>query len=77
LQLDWKKYVEIDPRYFRPSEVDSLCGDASKARTRLGWVPQTSFQQLVKIMVDADMQLARRDKLLQDAGEPVLERHYV
>lgn len=55
--LDWRKYVEIDPSYFRPTEVDFLCGDASKARAQLGWRPKTRFADLVKLMVDADIRL--------------------
>ena len=55
--LEWQKYVEIDPRYFRPAEVDLLIGDASKAKKKLGWEPKTKFAELVKIMVDADMKL--------------------
>jgi len=55
--LDWQQYVEIDPRYYRPSEVDYLLGDASKARRLLGWTPKTTFNQLVELMVDADIQL--------------------
>jgi GDPmannose 4,6-dehydratase len=53
--LKWKDYVEFDPRYLRPSEVDVLLGDASKARDKLGWKPSTSFDELVKIMVTADL----------------------
>jgi GDPmannose 4,6-dehydratase len=53
--LDWEPYVEIDPRYFRPAEVDELLGDASKAEQRLGWKSKVSFEELVKIMMDADM----------------------
>ena len=53
--LDWEKHVEIDPRYFRPSEVDELLGDPSKAREELGWEPKVSFAELVEIMVDADV----------------------
>lgn len=52
--LDWKKYVEIDPKYFRPAEVDLLIGDYSKAKKKLGWEPKVTFDELVKIMVDAD-----------------------
>src|SRR5436190_1728811 len=55
--LDWKKYVEIDPTYYRPAEVDLLIGDSSKARKQLGWEPKTKFHELVKLMVDADIQL--------------------
>jgi len=55
--LDWKRYVEIDPRYYRPAEVDYLLGDASKARRILGWAPRTNFPELVQLMVDADIQL--------------------
>lgn len=54
--LDWKDYVEIDPRYFRPTEVDFLRGDSSKARRQLGWVPKVDFKSLVRMMVDSDLQ---------------------
>jgi GDPmannose 4,6-dehydratase len=57
LDLDWESFTEIDPRYFRPTEVDSLCGDAGKAASELGWTPTTSFSELVRIMVEADVQL--------------------
>jgi GDPmannose 4,6-dehydratase len=53
--LDWAEHVEIDPRYFRPSEVDVLLGDASKVREKLGWEPKIGFDELVRLMVDADM----------------------
>lgn len=68
LGLDWQKHVEIDPRYFRPTEVDYLHGDASKARKAFGWQPETSFQRLVEMMVDGDHALAKREKMLRDAG---------
>ena len=55
--LDWKKYVEIDPRYFRPAEVNDLIGDASKAKAQLGWEFTTGFDELVKILVDADIKI--------------------
>ena len=55
LGVDWEKHVEIDPRYYRPAEVDALCGDASKAREKLGWEATTSFDELVRIMVNADV----------------------
>lgn len=64
-ELDWTKYVDIDSRYFRPAEVDILLGDATKARTKLGWQPKTSFEDLVKLMVEADMRLLN-DKLSGD-----------
>ena len=53
--LDWQDYVEIDPKYYRPSEVDLLVGDASKAKQILEWEPKTTFKDLVSLMVDADM----------------------
>jgi GDPmannose 4,6-dehydratase len=56
VDLDWRDYVEIDPRYFRPTEVDVLRGDAAKARRLLRWQPRVSFQELVRLMVDADLQ---------------------
>jgi GDPmannose 4,6-dehydratase len=59
--LDWTSYVEFDERYLRPAEVDSLIGDASKAREKLGWKPQTSFDQLVKIMVEADIEAQKNN----------------
>ncbi len=57
--LDWQKYVELDPRYLRPAEVDLLQGDPSKARRQLGWEPKTKFRDLVRLMVDADVQLLK------------------
>ncbi len=59
-KLDWKKYVVIDKRYLRPTEVDMLLGDSSKARRVLKWTPKVNFKQLVRMMVDSDMQAARR-----------------
>ncbi len=67
LGLDWRKHVELDQRYFRPSEVDVLCGDASKARRVLGWQPKVRFKELVALMVDADLALAQRE--LRSRGE--------
>ena len=67
LDLDWREFVEIDPRYFRPAEVDLLLGDASKARRVLGWEPRTSFRQLVRIMIEGDMALAQREALQASA----------
>lgn len=60
--LDWRKHVEIDPRYFRPAEVDLLVGDATKAREKLGWAPRVRFEELVRKMVDADFALAKRER---------------
>ena len=60
-------HVEIDPRYYRPAEVDLLLGDSTKARTKLGWIPRTSFEQLVDMMVGGDLELARREKLLKSS----------
>jgi GDPmannose 4,6-dehydratase len=65
LDLDWKSHVETDPRYFRPAEVDILLGDASKARSVLGWEPKVNFQQLVRLMVDYDLELARQESVTQ------------
>jgi GDPmannose 4,6-dehydratase len=61
LDLDWEKYVEIDPRYFRPAEVDLLLGDASKMRDKLGWEPKVTFDDLVKLMTDYDLNLAQQE----------------
>jgi GDPmannose 4,6-dehydratase len=61
LGLEWEKYVEIDPRYFRPAEVDLLLGDPTKAKTVLGWEPKVGFKELVRIMVDADLKVAERE----------------
>ena len=59
LDLDWKQYVEIDPRYYRPAEVDLLIGDYSKAKKKLGWEPKTTFKGLIELMADADLQLLK------------------
>jgi GDPmannose 4,6-dehydratase len=66
LDLDWHKYVEIDPRYFRPSEVDHLQGDASKAKKILNWKPKVTFQELIRMMVDADMRSSENLKIIKD-----------
>ena len=55
VDLDWEERVEIDPKYYRPSEVDVLLGDASKAKEKLGWEPKVRFKELVELMVDADV----------------------
>jgi len=62
LELDWRHHVEHDPRYLRPTEVDLLQGDSSKARRELGWTPRVSFEQLVAMMVDADLELAEAER---------------
>lgn len=66
--LSWQKHVAFDPRYLRPAEVDLLLGDPSKAKHKLGWEPTTTVEELAKMMVDSDMELARREKTLRDAG---------
>jgi GDPmannose 4,6-dehydratase len=71
LQLDWPRHVVIDRRYFRPTEVDYLLGDASKARAILDWTPAVRFEELVRRMVENDLRLAQRERILVDAG-PVL-----
>jgi len=68
LDLDWHKYVEIDPRYYRPTEVDYLKGDPSKVKKELGWQPKVTFKELAKMMTDADMKLAESEKILNDHG---------
>jgi GDPmannose 4,6-dehydratase len=61
VKLDWKKYVDLDPRQIRPAEVELLLGDASKARAKFGWKPKVTFDALVDMMVDADLELAKRE----------------
>ncbi|HVW00368.1 MAG TPA: GDP-mannose 4,6-dehydratase, partial [Planctomycetaceae bacterium] len=61
LDLDWQKYVEIDPRYYRPAEVDVLCGNADKAHRKLGWQPRVSFGELARMMTAADLKLAEEE----------------
>lgn len=68
LDLDYNKYVSVDPRYFRPTEVDVLLGDASKARKALGWKPKVTFDALIDMMIATDMELAKKEKTLLDAG---------
>jgi GDPmannose 4,6-dehydratase len=66
LDLDYSKYVEFDARYLRPAEVDALCGDPTKLKTKLGWQPKYTFEQLVDEMIASDMELARQEKILKD-----------
>ena len=68
LGLDYRDFVEIDPRYFRPAEIDLLLGCSAKARRRLGWKPRVTFDELVAMMVDSDLELARREQVLIEAG---------
>jgi len=67
--------VRVDPHYFRPTEVDTLLGDSSKARSKLGWAPQVLFGELVREMVLSDYELAKRDALITKEGYPVYRRH--
>ena len=69
VNLDWKQFVKHDSRYERPAEVDLLLGDASKARKILGWEPKVRFQELVRIMVDADMDLLSRQTPREHLGK--------
>jgi len=66
LGLDWRKHVEMDPRYLRPAEVDTLVGDSSKAEFELGWRPRVKFKELVRIMVEADLELAKKETHMQN-----------
>jgi len=74
LDLDWREYVEIDPRYFRPAEVDYLLGDPRKANEQLGWKPKVAFEELVRMMVEHDLELAKQEKTLKEAGHKVALR---
>ena len=67
--------VRVDPAYYRPTEVETLLGDASKARLKLGWTPGTSFEALVREMIDADYESARRDSMVRDAGFVSYDHH--
>ncbi len=75
-ELDWESHVEFDARYLRPTEVDLLLGDASKAKKLLDWKPKVSFRQLVEMMVDHDMDLAAQERTLSDAGHKVPSRKF-
>ena len=68
LDLDWHEWVELDPRYLRPTEVNQLLGDASKARKQLGWKPRVSFDELVDRMIESDMKLAQQENAIKAAG---------
>ncbi|HEX9308037.1 MAG TPA: GDP-mannose 4,6-dehydratase, partial [Anaeromyxobacter sp.] len=71
--LDYEKFVEIDPRYYRPTEVDFLLADPSKAEKKLGWKPRTSFEQLVRLMMESDVELAEREE--RAGAGPAVSRH--
>ena len=71
--LDYTDFVEIDPRYFRPAEVEQLLGDPAKAKNQLGWEPKTSVEELASMMVDHDLEMASREKTLRDAGHKLPE----
>jgi len=68
LDLDYQRHVAIDPRYFRPTEVDVLLGDTTKARKTLNWSSKVSFDRLIDMMVGADLEIAAKEKTLLDAG---------
>jgi GDPmannose 4,6-dehydratase len=69
--MDYRDFVAFDPRYLRPAEVEELRGDASKARDKLGWQPTTTVEELVKMMVEHDVEIAQREKTLRDAGHKI------
>jgi len=73
VQLDYRDFVEIDPRYYRPTEVDALLGDASKAHRELRWRPRTSFKELIRLMMESDMELAARER--RAGAGPAVSRH--
>jgi GDPmannose 4,6-dehydratase len=71
--LDWRKHLEVDERYYRPAEVDLLIGDASKAKRKLGWQAKTTFKDLVRLMVDADMVSAKQEAHLNSYNKSDVE----
>ena len=74
LDLDWQQYVEIDERYLRPSEVDILLGDAAKAKKILNWEPKITFKELARMMTDADMKIAQREKIIEEHENNMIEK---
>jgi GDPmannose 4,6-dehydratase len=76
LDLDFQKHVEIDPIYFRPSEVDALLGDSSKAKKILGWKPRVNFDKLIDMMIKSDMEIAIKEKNLKETGYPCNNNEY-
>jgi GDPmannose 4,6-dehydratase len=61
LDMDWERYVVVDPKFYRPADVELLVSDPSKARTKLGWQPEVDFRRLIQVMVDADIRLLREE----------------
>jgi GDPmannose 4,6-dehydratase len=74
VDLDWRAHVRYDPRYVRPAEVEHLCADATLAKERLGWAPRVGFMDLVKMMIERDLELARQEQTLRAAGHTVSAR---
>ncbi len=72
---DGRCIVAVDPRYFRPAEVDALLGDATKARAKLGWRPKVTFRELVAEMVASDLHAAERDRLVHQSGYQIYNQH--
>ncbi len=72
--IDWRRYVETDPRYFRPTDVNFLLGDPGKIRRKLGWKPKVTFEELIRKMVEHDMELAKQEQTLTKAGHKVILR---
>jgi GDPmannose 4,6-dehydratase len=77
MDLDWREYVEIDPRYFRPTEVEYLLGDARKAREKLGWQPRVTFKELVRLMVDADLKALMEMRQCQDVIRQMARENHI
>jgi GDPmannose 4,6-dehydratase len=75
MNIECRTLVRVDPRYFRPTEVETLLGDASKARQKLGWVPEVSFAELVAEMVESDLNAAKRDALVAKEGFKIYSHH--
>jgi GDPmannose 4,6-dehydratase len=70
-----KTLIRVDPRYFRPAEVETLLGDATKAKQKLGWVAEVSFPELVREMVESDLEIAKRDAMVAKEGYKVYNHH--
>jgi len=69
VNLNWKDYVIVDPKFIRPAEVELLLGDSTKALKKLGWTPETSFEELIKMMVDADLETVKNNIQLQNLNK--------